>query len=377
MCPPSNFAEEPGSDNGIVDGKLHKGLPDSNESTVSMDRPLPANKFQCYCKKQFNSSRDLIIHMRNHPEEKPYVCSCCSKRFSRSHSLTMHMQTHSHIRPFRCDVCGKQFGRNDNLMVHLRSHNIERNKTNTKIDHIINHKIRYKNKIKGANGPLLSNLGSKYSNSSVSQNVNSSCPEESIFQENDLTVNNFSVVYPPVSTKETKISDVEIPVSITGVKKHAFEKPYRCQQCTKTFFTQYALTLHTQTRCGKQNEGTADIVESSKIYLTKTNKFLHHSYSRFQVPYITNLDEKQFKCKFCEQQFHTQGNFIVHARTHLEEKPFKCKHCAMEFRTNGGLIVHLRSHNTEKDFKCDYCTKQFHTKGSLIVHMRMQHPGEG
>ena len=48
----------------------------------------------CECNKTFKSRKNLILHMRNHSDERPYVCEC-GKTFKRASYLNSHIK-HNH-----------------------------------------------------------------------------------------------------------------------------------------------------------------------------------------------------------------------------------------------------------------------------------------
>src|SRR5687768_5879710 len=83
-------------------------------------------QFECtYCEKAFITSSELILHVRTHTGEKPYLCSRCPASFShssnlRGHSLALHGD--GDLRPHACQLCDKRFKDKTGLGHHVVKH---------------------------------------------------------------------------------------------------------------------------------------------------------------------------------------------------------------------------------------------------------------
>ncbi|VEN62646.1 unnamed protein product [Callosobruchus maculatus] len=87
----------------------------------------PGNSLSCsICQKVFNSHSNLVIHMRSHTGDKPYVCEVCNKSFTQSCNLVNHMRTHTGEKPFKCPHCDRAFTQSGNLTNHIRLHTDEK-----------------------------------------------------------------------------------------------------------------------------------------------------------------------------------------------------------------------------------------------------------
>lgn len=77
------------------------------------------------CNKSFSQRTHLLIHIRSHSGEKPYLCGipCCGQRFSQLGNLKTHERRHRGEKPFGCEVlgCDKRFSQRSNLRSHCVS----------------------------------------------------------------------------------------------------------------------------------------------------------------------------------------------------------------------------------------------------------------
>uniref|UniRef100_A0A8C9D9K0 Zinc finger protein 510 n=1 Tax=Panthera leo TaxID=9689 RepID=A0A8C9D9K0_PANLE len=149
----------------------------------------------------------------------------------------------------------------------------------------------------------------------------------------------------------------------THQRIHRAEKPYKCNECGKTFVQKSTLRGHQRIHTGEKPYKCS---ECGKTFVQKSTLRDHHR---------IHTGEKSFQCNECGKTFGQKSNLRIHQRTHSGEKTYQCNECEKSFWRKDHLIQHQKTHTGEKPFKCNECGKTFARTSTLRVHQRI-HTGE-
>ena len=83
-----------------------------------------------------------------------------------------------------------------------------------------------------------------------------------------------------------------------------------------------------------------------------------------------NHDEREIKCKVCEQIFEKENRLKKHVKV-CHPTQVACHTCSARFNKNSDLEIHLEEyHKISKQFQCDQCDKTFALKWRFAKHMQ-------
>ncbi len=105
----------------------NKSKSGSRSTSGVKKRRAPPIPRQCnLCGKVLSSDYNLMLHMRVHNNDKPWICEepGCGKAFVKPENLRTHIRSHTKERPYLCEICNCRFS----YRVVLRTHKAAKHK---------------------------------------------------------------------------------------------------------------------------------------------------------------------------------------------------------------------------------------------------------
>ncbi|XP_055639951.1 transcription factor grauzone-like [Toxorhynchites rutilus septentrionalis] len=150
---------------------------------------------------------------------------------------------------------------------------------------------------------------------------------------------------------------------------HENPDKYKCQTCSKVFYSGLALKLHLD---------YTHVAEEEKIYKCEVcqasfAKAYHLTSHRLKH---TSIAEKRFYCQPCDIAFRTNQSYKTHQHSkHGAAAKYVCDICARGFRQKSDLVTHQLSHSEEGleklKIQCEHCHKWMKNKKSIWTHRRI------
>ena len=179
--------------------------------------------------------------------------------------------------------------------------------------------------------------------------------------QNTLNVKNDASIETPkfdINETEERMKQ-EINNHITRIEKTQDSRKFQCKDCNKKFKRLYHAQNHFAMNHINEKPFKCNQCDKSFVLrrLLRKHEYFHST---------------KYQCTFCGKKCGQKEHLKNHERTHTGERPFKCQHdgCGKSFNRKCNLVKHQRTHTGEKPFECDikFCHKKYTTAANLRKH---------
>uniref|UniRef100_A0A8C5BS22 C2H2-type domain-containing protein n=1 Tax=Gadus morhua TaxID=8049 RepID=A0A8C5BS22_GADMO len=143
---------------------------------------------------------------------------------------------------------------------------------------------------------------------------------------------------------------------------HRTQKPYKCQECGKSFTQRTRLNSHQSVHTG---ERPFSCQICGKLFSRQDNCVRHERFHSGIKPY---------RCETCGKCFTALSNVKIHQEIH-RRGGFACLYCGKNFSRRAHLERHKLIHTGEKPYVCELCGRRFNQKSSVKEHMKIHQKG--
>ena len=145
----------------------------------------------------------------------------------------------------------------------------------------------------------------------------------------------------------------------------ASEECFKCSNCNKKFAIERLLRDHMRSHINHYKCPHCDMTKPTPSTLERHIRYKH-------------MDEKPFKCNFCEYAAKDPPDLNGHMKVHYEDMEYKCNEpgCNYKCRAEKTLKIHfLKKHkNTPvNNYACHLCDKRFNRGNNLTKHLMKEH----
>ncbi|XP_053979423.1 zinc finger protein 14-like isoform X1 [Hylaeus volcanicus] len=290
-------------------------------------------------------------------------CKHCNKCYQTNELLQEHLLIHTEKR-FICNVCNMKFFRQDRLESHKTRYGHNKDKASLETQKPSDDKSA----IKLINSWIKEELDSDNEEKGFPCKIcGKSYDTKRSLLKHELNTHN-SQEEGCMNCGDTCNCDVK---DKDQQKSNEISKPYRCDECNKSFEKEIKLQRHIRIHERVKEQEDANFKRflchiCSKTFRQNTGLMFHMR---------THTGYKPHVCKYCGRGFTSNSNCINHERTHTGDRPFVCHFCSAAFAKSCTLKAHITTHTGEANYHCKTCGKSFRRLKYLKEH-RFTHTGE-
>ncbi|XP_026461770.1 zinc finger protein OZF-like isoform X1 [Ctenocephalides felis] len=305
------------------------------------------------CSKTFPDASTLIIHLKNHKDERYFVCTKCDEAFTTKNHLDQH-------------VCAPATEQSDESIVKMEPQelpieDIEQeikeepescsDDDKTCLKRFMNSIVKFEEEVQQE---LIQDLPYKCDKCDRSFKKPHNLKRHMEAHKPECTY--CSKTFPDAKTLEIHL------------KTHMDGKPFLCTMCDTAFITKYKLDRHVCPCAGKQQQNIHAQAAERPYICNLCDKTLENS-KHLKSHMLIHSEEQTHKCKICHKICTQSGHLKVHMLLHTGERPHKCKICDKAYTQRGALKLHMLIHTGQRLHKCKVCGKTFR----LSNHLKITH----
>ena len=147
------------------------------------------------------------------------------------------------------------------------------------------------------------------------------------------------------------------------MRSHSGDRPFECTVCSKRFTLLCTLVRHSKTHRDNSYKCLYKCSQCEKRFLSQQS-LQHHM----------NIHTSKFKCTQCGKCCESGHRQALHMQSHSGDRPFECTVCSKRFTLLCTLVRHSKIHgdNSYKcSYKCSQCEKHFLSQDSFQLHMNI------
>ncbi|KAK7496804.1 hypothetical protein BaRGS_00012013, partial [Batillaria attramentaria] len=270
------------------------------------------------------------------PRTSPFGCQFCGRTFARKETLQLHTYAHTGEKPFACDECDKGFVRHFLLRQHKRMEHPQNEEV--AVDH-------------------------------PSQHMTAGHPET---QPSPSVLAVEVPRTPPFVCPFCGRNFARKQTLQCHIYTHTRETPFKCDECDKGFIRRFLLRQHKRMDHPQNGEAALDprpfVCHICSRNFHKKDTWQNHMFTHtHEKPYKCEECDKSFirPCKLTQhmQQYHPEIQAAIERLDGVRCRPYVCTVCHMSFSGNDTLQSHMSTnHAEETTFQCEAAAK-FHIWG--------------